>query len=239
MRKTMQIDMPYGKNAITLPLSEKLDYTVLDSSNKRSAALSAYKRYGLDERELVEKALNKPVQSGNANGRYNFNSFFKPEDTVAVVISDYTRATGSEIYTPIIISKLEKMGIKLKHIIIVIALGLHRPASRDEMIKLVTEDVYNKVKIINHNPNDGLIKIGSIRVNRAVAEAYKVVITGCVNFHPMAGFSGGYKSIIPGVASKNDILRNHKLYFQGLNANPLIEPGKVYGNPILTDLINR
>ena len=236
-KRSIHMELPYGKKTISLLFPESINYAVLDSIGKNEKDSLKTDSNIVEGREIIKKALSEPIAGSSLKGRIDFYSFFNAGDTVAVIVSDYTRATGSEIYIPLIVSELKKLGIKERDITLVVALGLHRPATEKEMIGLVTEGVYRKIRVVNHNPHSELKKIGNIRLNGYVVSASRVIITGSVTFHPMAGFSGGYKSILPGVASKEDILRNHKLYFKGLKPNPVIEPGRVKDNPVLQDII--
>ena len=84
-----------------------------------------------------------------------------------------------------------------------------------------------------------LLQCGDAFFRREAVEADKLVVTGAVTFHPMAGFSGGRKSLLPGIASADDIRKNHRLYFSGVNRNPACAPASVEGNPVRDDLTRR
>jgi nickel-dependent lactate racemase len=157
--------------------------------------------------------------------------------TVAVVISDYSRPTGTQIYTPILINRLLELGIEREHITIVIALGLHRPATSLEIIDLIGAEMFASMRVENHDALHNLTYVDSIGFNATVLGADLIVLTGAVTFHPMAGYSGGYKSLLPGVAAKESILENHRLFFQDHVKHPSVRPGSIDHNPVLHHIL--
>ncbi len=95
------------------------------------------------------------------------------------------------------------------------------------------------VNVINHDAIKNLIIKGKASFNRVVAEAERVILTGAVTFHPMVGFSGGRKSLLPGIAGADDIFRNHRLYFSGKEVHPGTGPAMIDNNPVLDDIRER
>ncbi|MFZ2636028.1 MAG: nickel-dependent lactate racemase [Rectinemataceae bacterium] len=156
--------------------------------------------------------------------------------SVAVVVSDHTRNTGSRLYMPILMDLVRKPGRKVT---IVIALGLHRPATGNEIVRILGFEPGENVTVLNHDPDSYLADCGEGAFCRAAVEAEKVIVTGSVTFHPMAGYSGGWKSILPGIASRESVLKNHGLYFSGECMDPGIGPARLEGNPISADIRRR
>ena len=216
----MNISIPYGLKKINLYIKKNINFDELNINTINS----------IPELSIVKSALKTPT------GSSPLSEFVQKGDKIAIVVSDYTRNTRSAFYLPFIISELKKSGVRLTDITIVIALGLHKPATKSEISKIVGEKLSKLIKIENHNPDSNLIKLGTILLNKTVACSSKIIVTGAVTFHPLAGFSGGFKSLLPGVASREDILANHMLYFNGLIPNPKIGPGYIRGNPILYDM---
>jgi len=218
--KNMNISIPYGLKKINFYIKKNINFDELNINTINS----------IPEFSIVKNALKTPT------GSLSLSEFVQKGDKIAIVVSDYTRNTRSAFYLPFIISELKKLGIRLSDITIVIALGLHKPATKSEISKIVGEKLSKLIKIENHNPDSNLIKLGTISLNKNVACSSKIIITGAVTFHPLAGFSGGFKSLLPGVASREDIIANHMLYFNGLIPNPKVGPGYIRGNPILYDM---
>jgi nickel-dependent lactate racemase len=162
--------------------------------------------------------------------------FLGDSSSVAILVSDNTRNTGSRIYMPILLDLAKRKGRKIA---IIIALGLHRPSTRGEIAEILGCDPGAEVEVRNHDPDASLSACRGGLFCRTVVEAEKIILTGSVTFHPMAGYSGGWKSLLPGVASRKDVIENHRLYFAGTRADACIGPAHVQGNPILTDIRER
>lgn len=165
------------------------------------------------------------------------SDFIEPGCSVAVVVSDHTRPTGSDVYIPILLDELKKL--EAGTITLIIALGLHRPANPEEIQKICGGEIPAGVRVVNHDAEKSLAVSGSAEFNQDAVNADQVIVTGAVTFHPMAGFSGGRKSLLPGIASSNDIYQNHRLYFDGNSVHTGTGPAKVDNNPVLRDIRER
>jgi lactate racemase len=135
---------------------------------------------------------------------------------VVIVASDIKRYTGSEFYLPPLVEKLNSIGIRDEDIEILVVLGIYRKQRTDEHKKIVGP-LHELIRVIDHDcdDRDGLVSLertrGSIdvEVNRRVVEAERLIITGTIGFHYFAGFGGGRKSILPGVASRRSCMASH------------------------------
>jgi nickel-dependent lactate racemase len=140
-------------------------------------------------------------------------------DSVLIVASDATRATGSAQIINLLVRRLIQFGVMPPDIAIIFATGIHRPVSDKEKAELLTPFIAQRVRIIDHDAYDqrGLVQIGvtdngtPIEANRALKEFSKVILTGAVGFHYFAGFTGGRKSVCPGLASAKTIEATHML----------------------------
>src|SRR5205807_842787 len=140
-------------------------------------------------------------------------------ETVLIVVSDATRATGSAQIINLLVRRLIQNGTAPGDIAIIFATGIHRAVRPEEKTQLLTSFIAQRIRTIDHDANnsDQLIEIGGmesgpkIKVNRALKEYSKVIITGAVGFHYFAGFTGGRKSICPGLASAETIEATHML----------------------------
>jgi lactate racemase len=141
------------------------------------------------------------------------------DDTVLIVVSDATRATGSAQIINLLVRRLIETGVPPNNLAIIFATGIHRAVREKEKTELLTSFIAQRIRTIDHNANDSsqLIQIGTMKsgapveVNRALREFSKAIITGAVGFHYFAGLTGGRKSICPGLASAKTIEATHML----------------------------
>ena len=140
-------------------------------------------------------------------------------DSVLIVCSDATRATGSAQVINLLVRRLIEHGVLPGDIAIIFATGIHRAVTPAEKVELLTSFIAQRIRTLNHDAYDQsqLIQVGMmeegtpIEVNRALRQFSKVIITGGVGFHYFAGFTGGRKSICPGLASARTIEATHML----------------------------
>ncbi len=181
-----------------------------------------------DESDIIQDAI--------AAARPSLREFLGSSDSVLLVVSDHTRNTGSRIYVPILLDMMRRPGRKIT---ILVALGLHRPSTESEIADILGCAPGDGITVKNHDPDANLAECGEEFFCRDAVDAEKIVVTGSVAFHPMAGFSGGWKSILPGIASRESVIENHRLYFSGAAMDPRVGPARVEDNPIQTDIRRR
>ncbi|MBN1318680.1 MAG: nickel-dependent lactate racemase [Anaerolineales bacterium] len=184
----------------------------------------------LSEGEIVRRALATPIDSPC------LRQLVRPGQRVAIVASDLTRPCPSEKLLPPVLDDLTAAGIPDRDITIVAALGLHRPMTEEELERMVGTEVYNRIRVINHNPEDtvalGRTRRGTpVQFFRPVVEAGARICLGNIEFHYFAGYSGGAKAILPGCASRAAITANHAMMVE-TNATG----GRIEGNPVRADL---
>ncbi len=167
---------------------------------------------------------------------------FKRGERVVIVTSDITRYTGSEIYLPLLVKRLTTAGVREADIEIVIALGIHRRQTESEHKKILG-GLYGRIRVTDHDCDDAgkLVYLGrtsngiEVAINRSVAEADRVILTGTIGYHYFAGFGGGRKSILPGVASRKSCMASHFAVLNpepGTGRNPRATTGSLDGNPV-------
>ena len=139
----------------------------------------------------------------------------------------------------------ERCGVREEDITIVIANGTHIGGDEQELRTLVTDAVYDRVKVKNHDCEaKDLVYLGTtphgtpVSIDRTAAEADLVVCLGAVTHHVMAGFGGGRKSILPGISGRETIFHNHAFSLDAaqLRSNPAIGNGVLKGNPLHEDM---
>lgn len=188
----------------------------------------------------VERILDDPIASPP------FNTLFQAGDKVTIVVSDITRLVKLHEYLPTIVDRLNKLGIPDRDILILTATGTHRGQTPEEHRKIVGENVYSRIEVIDHDcDHSEMVKVGitprgtEVVVNKLVVHR-KVILTGGIVHHLMAGFGGGRKSILPGVASRETIAQNHlhSLDPHAEQSNPLIGVGALIDNPLHEDMVD-
>ncbi len=169
-------------------------------------------------------------------------SSFTPGDTVVIVTSDITRYTGSELYLPLLVERLNRQGIADGDIEILIALGIHRKQTEQEHRKILGP-LYGRIRVTDHDCDDpdALVDIGTtsngirVTINRRAVEADHLILTGTIGFHYFAGFGGGRKSVLPGIASRAACMASHFAVLnpgEGSGKNRLAVTGNLEGNPV-------
>ena len=196
-----QYQIPCGKNSISIQIPDNVPVQQVES--RKIAPVP-------DARRAIEESLKRPI------GTSRLRELVKPNQTVALVVTDITRQLPEEMILPLLIRELEAGGIKKRDITAVIATGTHRPNTAEELKKKFG-DVVNEIPFVNHDPYDSknLVELGTsssgipLVFNRAVAEADIRISTGVIETHLFAGYSGGVKSIAVGVAGEKTIAATH------------------------------
>lgn len=197
------IELAYGHSAIKLEYDAPR-FEVLASLEGASHPLSEVE---------IGAALDAPIDSPA------LDDLIGAGDSVLIVVSDATRATGSAQIVNLLVRRLIQNGIQPSEIAIIFATGIHRAVRTEEKAELLTPFIAQRIRTIDHDAYDAtqLVQIGMmergtpIEVNRALKEFSKVIITGAVGFHYFAGFTGGRKSICPGLAAAPAIEATHML----------------------------
>src|SRR5712692_5907446 len=197
------IDLGYGPDAV------RFDY---DGARFEMLAPDASEAHPLTDAE-IGAALDGPIDS------QPLEDLVEPGDSVLIVVSDATRATGSPQIINLLVRRLIQNGIPPRDIAIIFATGIHRPVRQQEKPELLSPFIAQRIRTIDHDAYDasGLVQIGvaasgaAVEVNRALKDFSKVILTGAVGFHYFAGFTGGRKAISPGLAAAETIKATHKL----------------------------
>lgn len=190
----------------------------------------------IDAESLLRSALDTPY------GGRHLEERVKADDSVVIITSDITRYTASEIYLPILVERLNRIGVPDNKITIVIALGIHRKQTEAEHRKILGP-LFGRIRVCDHECDDPgkLVTLGTtsqglpVEINRQVAEADRVIVTGTVGLHYFAGFGGGRKSLVPGVASRKTCMSTHFSIFNPPEIggrHPGATTGNLEGNPV-------
>lgn len=217
--------LPYGDSFLPLTLPTRNIIHVITGKHVP----------GLDnEREAIQNALRNPI------GCPSLQDCIHKNDKVLIITTDNTRPCPDDKIVPLLIDELEEK-IPRKNITIIVALGLHEPLNKNELIKKLGRKILDNYKVINHNPNHtlslGTTSFGTpIEVNSELTAADFRISTGFIEPHFFAGFSGGRKSITPGLCSTNTIRRNHS--YEMID-HPNARAGILKGNPIHEDMVEQ
>ena len=198
------VELGYGREAISF------DY---DTSRFEVLAPSDCARPLTDGE--IGNAIDNPIDSPPVE------QLIDAGDTVLIVASDATRATGSAQIINLLARRLIQFGVMPSDVAVIFATGIHRAVRDKEKAELLTPFIAQRIRTIDHDALDqrNLVQIGvtdsgtPIEINRALKEFSKVILTGAVGFHYFAGFTGGRKSICPGLASARTIEATHMLAF--------------------------
>lgn len=218
---TLKFQLPYGKGEREVTMPER-GYVGTFLPSKTVGAAT--------EEELVWGALRNPI------GTPRLGELVRPHQKIVIITSDMTRPCPNHKLLPPLLKELEEAGVSLDQVSVVIALGLHRPMTEAELRQSVGSEVYDKVRVINHDVNDvvyvGTTKRGTtVEVFRPVVEADFRICLGNVEFHYFAGYSGGAKAMIPGTASAKTVTENHSHMVKDAATAALLD-----GNPVREDL---
>lgn len=219
----MKVNLTYGKGHLPVELPDGRT-TVIEPSHNPGLP---------DEKSALIAALRKPV------GSLPVSELIKDGDRVCIVFTDLTRATPNERIIPWLLEHLSH--VPRENITLLNSTGTHRPNTREELEGMLTARVVSDYRVVNHEcEREGdLVQCGVTRdgtpalINRHVAEADVRIITGFIEPHFFAGFSGGPKGIMPGCAGLKTVMSNHGAKNIG---DPKSTFGITEGNPIWEEM---
>ncbi len=223
-----EVLFPYGKEKISYKFEEEQLLGVLTSS------IEEYDPE-MSESELVEEALKNPV------GASRLSELAKGKKSIVIIASDHTRPVPSKVIIPPMLAEIRSTNPNAD-ITILIATGCHRGTTKDELIEKFGEDIVNNESIYIHDcdEREKLVNIGTLpsggecEINSIAKNADLLIAEGFIEPHFFAGFSGGRKSVLPGIAGRSTVLANHCSEFI---ANEYSRTGILENNPIHADML--
>jgi len=214
------ITVPYGKENMSAYVPEDVEIQYIDFKGTESS---------LDEEIMLKDAMDHPI------GSPRLEKLVSSKDKVLIVVNDHTRPGPNKLIVQEILKRLKNSGLDKKQIKFIIATGSHRTTTINELINILGQDIVDNFEIIIHDCKDeeNLIYLGEsiynvpIYVNKALGECTFCIVTGLIAPHHSAGFSGGRKSIVPGLVGLKTLKIHHSLPIRPY------EPamGFIYGNP--------
>jgi nickel-dependent lactate racemase len=220
----MHVDLNYGRQGLKINLPETAD------------VLRTHFQPGIpDEAGAIRQALQKPIASPP------LASLVKPGDRVIVVHTDITRATPNDRILPVLLDELLAAGIHARDITLLNGLGTHRRQTDAELRIMLGDQIVDRYHCLQHDCYDdsNLVSLGEtslgnpVRINRHYIESDVRIITGFIEPHFFAGFSGGPKAILPSLAGRESVFSNHGLE---MIAHPQAAWGVTEGNPLWEEM---
>jgi len=197
------MDLAYGRRTIEFSFDEDR-FSVLNAGADSKSPLSDFE---------IGAAFDSPIASPP------LDEIAGADDSVLIVVSDATRATASAQVVNLLVRRLIQAGVSPSRTAVIFATGIHRPVSEKEKLELLTPFIVQRLRVLQHDAYDRakLTTLGktergvTVDVNSALKEFSRVFVIGGITFHYFAGFTGGRKSICPGLASAETIEATHML----------------------------
>jgi len=218
-----KISLKYGQSTVDVSIPEK---NIIDE------VIPVLHEGTKDPYAMVKKALENPIKSNR------LKDIARPGNSVSIVVDDVTRACPNHLILPPVLEELNEAGIKDDDITVILALGTHRLMTEEEINRRIGEDIVKRVRVINHSTQESdLVDIGKtshgneVKINRHFIAGDIRILLGDINYHYYAGYGGGRKSVLPGIASLDSVNFNHQMLF-----HPEARTGVLINNPIHEDM---
>jgi len=220
----MKVSLKYGSGIVEFEVPDRNLIEILEP--KEVAGVG-------DEEAEIQRAIRNPIDSEK------LSSIVRRGDKVTVIASDITRTCPNRRLTVPILRELRRTGVERNDITVIFGLGIHRAHTRSEWESLLGRDIIEKYRVLDSDVKfeEDFMEIGKqplglksrltpVKFHREAVNSDLTLCVGEVAFHQMAGYSGGYKSILPGVASKETVEVHHSLL-----THPKSITGLLDGNP--------
>jgi nickel-dependent lactate racemase len=226
----MGIALAYGRTGLPINLSSDVD------------VITPHFVAGLpNEEAALRNAIHIPI--GSPSLKNMIANAGRPAGSLQTVVvhTDITRATPNDRILPVILSELESSGIQRKNITLLNGLGTHRPQTETELRSMLGKDIVDNYRCLQHDCFDDktLVPLGEtslghpVRINRHYVDADIKILTGFIEPHFFAGFSGGPKAVLPSLAGSESVFTNHNA---AMIDHPKSTWGITRGNPIWEEM---
>lgn len=221
----VEIQIKYGDSTIPYEIPEKNLWEIIKIPNEPVGVS--------DEPKEIDRAIRNPI------GSLKLSEIIKEVSTVVITQDDHTRGTPGYLTIPPLLNNLNTLGVPDENITLIFACGTHRAVKVDEQKKLVGQEVLERITCVNHDcDSPDLVRLGTtsrnteVFFNSTAAEADYIIATGKVGYHYYAGFTGGRKSLLPGISGRTSINQNHAFII-----DDEARTGKLINNPIHEDMV--
>jgi len=220
----VRVTLAYGKTGLEVELPDSAKVTVVRP--KFVAGLP-------DQAGAIREALQRPI------GSSPLKELVRASDEVGIVFSDITRPTPNHVMLPALLRELEH--VPDEHVVLFNSTGTHRPDTEAELRRMLGDEIVERYRIVQNDASDreSHVRTGTTRsgndvwMHRDFVRCDVRILTGFIEPHFFAGFSGGGKAVMPGLALAETVLRNH-------NARNLDSPmacwGVTHGNPVWEEM---
>lgn len=220
----MNVTLAYGKTDLTVSLPDELDVTIVEPRFVEGLS---------DEEGALRDALRGPVSSPP------LKELASPSETVGIVVNDITRPTPYRVILPVLLGELAH--VPPDRIVLLVATGTHRANTEAELRAMLGDQIVNRYRIVQNDSSDspshalvGTTRGGNdIRIHSEYLKCDLRILTGFIEPHLFAGFSGGAKAVMPGLASLSSVLDNHS---PANIDHPKARWGVTEGNPIWEEI---
>lgn len=231
----MRLSLPYGEGCLETEAPAGTCLGTLDVADAPEVA---------DVAAAVREALDNPIGLG-----HGIQDVVRPGETVAILVSDSFRETGSQWFLPVLADVLNDAGVPDESITIVFATGTHRPPTPEEEVGILgpafAERFAGRRFTHDANDRDNLSLMGTtsrgtpVWINKRARDHDRLILTGAVVLHYYGGYGGGRKSIIPGISGIETIAHNHAMNLDPDTdrLNPDVRIGALDGNPVAEDML--
>ena len=206
----MKVSVPYRGRRIEFDIPKKNLLVVARPKVRRIR----------NDLQTIKKALANPI------GSKKLSELARPESKVAIAVTDSTRPVPNSKILPLVLEELEESGVKDANITVIIATGMHRQNTEEEIKRNIGEKAAKRYRVVNHNPEDraniskfGKTQLGTeVQVNKTFADADLKVVTGAIMPCMLSGWCGSGKTVMPGVSSRKSIEQNHALFVKNFES---------------------
>lgn len=223
-----QVSIPFGQRTVQCYIPDDRLLGVLRPATQAKTTVS-------EQQKIVKQALLQPIDSPS------LQALSKDKNKILIITSDHTRPMPSKITMPLLLEQI-RLGNPAAKIHILVATGFHRLTTQDELLSRFGREVVENETVLVHNARDPqsmhrfgtLPSGGALLLNAEAAWADLVLSEGFIEPHFFAGYSGGRKSILPGIASQETVFYNHNAEFIH---HPAAHSGSLVENPIHKDMV--
>jgi nickel-dependent lactate racemase len=220
----MKLRLPYGEDGLDVELPDS--GIVLEPEETQSTS---------DAAGVIASAIEQPL------GAPPLRELVRPGHEVVIVVSDITRPVPNRVLLPPILDAIHGRGVRQEDVVIVVATGMHRASMPDEVERMLGAEIAAAYEIVNHDARDDATlesvtttaRGADVRMNRRYLNADVRIVTGFVEPHIFAGYSGGGKAVLPGVAGAEIVMSNHGAEMLG---HPKATWCVTEGNPVFEEM---